>query len=127
MESKIFSPKFFLRYATEKLRICLTLSEIKLTLYNMENFEQLKSEIETIKNRNKKVESDKAWETSVSRKVLIAILTYFVIVLFFFIANLANPFVNAIVPTIGFVLSTLSISIFKQFWIKHIYHDKNEG
>jgi hypothetical protein len=93
----------------------------------MENFEQLKSEIETIKNRNKKVESDKAWETSVSRKVLIAILTYFVIVLFFFIANLANPFVNAIVPTIGFVLSTLSISIFKQFWIKHIYHDKNEG
>ena len=93
----------------------------------MENFEQLKSEIENIKNRNKKVESDKAWETSLLRKVLIAILTYFVIVLFFFIANLAKPFVNAIVPTIGFVLSTLSISIFKQFWIKHVYNDKNEG
>lgn len=93
----------------------------------MENLEQLKIEIEIIKNRNKKVESDKAWETSLSRKVLIAILTYFVIVLFFFIADLANPFINAIVPTMGFVLSTLSIPVIKQFWIKHIYHGKNEG
>lgn len=93
----------------------------------MENFEQLKREIETIKTRNKKVEADKAWETSFSRKVLIAILTYFVVVLFFFVANLAKPFVNAIVPTLGFILSTLTVPIFKKFWLNKIYRDKNEG
>jgi hypothetical protein len=92
----------------------------------MNELEELKSEIESIKNRNKKVEADKAWETSFSRKMLIAVLTYFIIVLFFYIANLEKPFINAIVPTVGFVLSTLSIPIFKQLWIKHVYHHKNK-
>ncbi len=83
----------------------------------MDDLEQIKSEIEAMQARNKKVEADKAWETSVSRKVLVAVLTYFTIVLFFFVADLGKPFVNAIVPTIGFLLSTLSIPIFKKIWI----------
>ena len=90
----------------------------------MENLEQLKQEIETIKVRNKKVEADKAWETSFLRKVLITILTYFVIVLFFSVANLSKPFVNAIVPTLGFILSTLTVPVFKKFWINKIYRSK---
>ena len=87
----------------------------------MDNFKQLSQEIEKIKNRNLKVEIDKAWEISFSRKILIAILTYFVIVLFFIFANFSKPFTNAIAPTIGFLLSTLSIPFFKKFWIKNIY------
>jgi hypothetical protein len=90
----------------------------------MNNLEQLKNEVETIKSRNKKVEADKAWETSISRKVLIAILTYLVIVLFFFMANLPKPFANAIVPTLGFILSTLTVPIFKKFWLKYLYRNK---
>lgn len=84
----------------------------------MENLEQ---EIIVIKNRNVKVEADKAWETSWSRKILIAGLTYFVIVLFFYFANLPKPFINALVPTLGFVLSTLSIDLAKKLWLKYIY------
>lgn len=84
----------------------------------MEDLNELKKEIDLIKERNAKVESDKAWETSFFRKVLVSILTYFVIVIFFHFADLPNPFVNAIVPTLGFVLSTLSIPIFKKCWIK---------
>jgi len=38
----------------------------------------LKIEIEKIKGRNRRVEADKAWETSLTRKILIAVLTYFV-------------------------------------------------
>lgn len=86
----------------------------------MENVE-LEGEIEAIKVRNKKVEADKAWETSFSRKIMIAGLTYLVIVLFFYVANLSKPFINAIVPTIGFVLSTLTVPVFKKLWIKYIY------
>ena len=71
-----------------------------------------------IGQRNKKVESDKAWETSWSRKIIIAVLTYVTIVLFFFVAQLPKPFINSIVPTAGFVLSTLSLSFFKRLWIK---------
>ncbi len=81
----------------------------------------LEEEIEKIQERNKRVEIDKAWEISFFRKGIIAVLTYFVIVLFFVFARLPNPFVNAIVPTLGFILSTLSLSFFKQIWLKYIH------
>jgi len=74
--------------------------------------------LEAIEQRNKKVELDKAWETSWSRKIIIAVLTYFTIVLFFFVAHLPRPFINSIVPTAGFVLSTLSLPFFKKAWIE---------
>lgn len=85
--------------------------------------ERIKKEIIKIKERNKAVELNKAWETSFFRKVIIAILTYIIIVLFFLVAELPNPLVNPIVPTIGFVLSTLSLPLFKKFWIKYIYKE----
>ncbi len=83
----------------------------------MDNLEQ---EIQLIKERNKKVEIDKAWETSIFRKIIITILTYFVIVIFFIYAELSKPFINAVVPTIGFMVSTLSLPLFKKIWLKHI-------
>lgn len=88
---------------------------------SMQDIQGIIKEIEEIKQRNKKVEADKAWETSLFREILIAIMTYFVVVLFFFIARLSKPFINAIVPTMGFLLSTLSIPLFKKYWINNIY------
>ena len=81
----------------------------------------IKKEIEAIKQRNKRVEADKAWEISLSRKILIAILTYIVIVIFFYFAGLPKPFVNSIVPTLAFVLSTLTLPYFKKLWLIYIY------
>ena len=82
----------------------------------MSDFEK---RLNAIEQRNKKVELDKAWETSLSRKIIIAVLTYATIVLFFFVAQLPKPFINSIVPTAGFVLSTLSLPFFKRLWIKY--------
>ncbi|HPS21620.1 MAG TPA: hypothetical protein PLO44_02330 [Candidatus Paceibacterota bacterium] len=84
----------------------------------MNEIEQIKKDIAEIKERNARVEQDKAWETSLVRKIVIAIMTYIVIVLFFFFAGFSSPFINAIVPTIGFLLSTLSISFARKIWIK---------
>ena len=80
--------------------------------------EQIVKRIETIEKRNQRVEMDKAWETSLTRKVVIAVLTYIMIVLFFFTAGLSKPFVNSIVPTVGFALSTFSIPYFKRIWFR---------
>lgn len=90
----------------------------------MDELQELKNEIIEIKKRNARVEADKAWETSLFRKILVAILTYAVIVLFFAVAGLPKPFVNAIVPTLGFLLSTLSVSYFKTVWLKQRGKDK---
>ncbi|MBS3146193.1 hypothetical protein J4471_00690 [Candidatus Woesearchaeota archaeon] len=75
--------------------------------------------LNAIEQRNRKVEVDKAWETSLSRKIIIAVLTYAIIVLFFLVAQLPKPFINSIVPTAGFVLSTLSLPFLKKLWIKY--------
>ena len=83
----------------------------------MDELEQIKNDIKIIKERNSRVELDKAWETSVVRKCLIAVLTYIVIVIFFYFASLPKPFLGAIIPTIGFILSTLSISYLKKIWV----------
>jgi len=85
----------------------------------MEELDQIKKDIQEIKERNTSVEKDKAWETSFLRKIIIAGLTYIVVVIFFTVAQLTNPLVNAIVPTLGFLLSTLSVSFIKKIWIKN--------
>lgn len=77
----------------------------------------LKNEIESIKKRNNKVEKDKEWETSLTRKLFIAALTYIVVVIYsYLIKNVSNIFLTSIVPVIGFLLSTLSLKIVRQFW-----------
>lgn len=86
-------------------------------LFQMNNIDQLQKELDLIKTRNKKVEQDKAWETSITRKIIIALLTYIVIVLFFIFAELPNPYVNSIVPTAAFLISTSSMPLFKKLWV----------
>ena len=84
----------------------------------MTSTEELKKEIDALKERNKRVEADKAWETSATRKFLILVLTYIVIVIFFLVADLPQPYTNAVVPSVAFVLSTLTVPIFKKRWLK---------
>lgn len=87
----------------------------------MTSLAQLQAELELIKERNNRVEADKAWETSTARKVVIAVLTYVVIALFMWVSGIAEPLKNALVPTAGFVLSTFSLPYFKEIWLKHFY------
>ena len=82
-----------------------------------ELMKKLEKEVEEIKARNKRVEADKAWETSWTRKFLILTLTYLVIVIFFYVAQLPNPLINAVVPSVAFVLSTLTIPLVKKRWL----------
>ena len=81
--------------------------------------EDLQKQIDEIKQRNARVEADKAWEKSWVRKIIIALLTYIVIIIFFYTAKLAHPRLNAIVPTIGFILSTLGFDAIKKIRLQH--------
>lgn len=84
----------------------------------MGDLEFLKKELEQIHQRNKRVELDKAWELSWTRKLIVAFLTYIVIVIFFVFAALPSPFVNSIVPALAFVISSSSLSLFKRLWLR---------
>ena len=79
----------------------------------------LEKEIELIKERNHRVEKDKAWETSWDRRICIAVLTYFVVVCYNYgITKLDNIFLSSLVPVMGFLLSTLSLKLIRNIWEK---------
>lgn len=78
-----------------------------------------KEELELIKERNKRVELDKAWETSFTRKLLIFIFTYLAVGVYLWAIDIPKPWLNAIVPAVAFVLSTLTMPFFKRVWARY--------
>lgn len=82
-----------------------------------QTIQDLKKRVEALEARNRRVEIDKGWETSWLRKISIIVVTYLVVLGFLFIIKNNQPFINAIVPSLGFVLSTLAVNSLKQYWI----------
>ncbi|MSU54802.1 MAG: hypothetical protein EXS48_03170 [Candidatus Staskawiczbacteria bacterium] len=81
----------------------------------------IENEINLIKERNQKVEADKAWETSAFRIASLVVMTYIVTSIVFYAIGVNNFLVSALIPTVGYYLSTLSIPFLKKWWIEKIY------
>jgi hypothetical protein len=77
----------------------------------------IESEIKALQERNKRVEVDKAWEVSWTRRLTICVLTYIIAVVWLVVINESNIFLKAAVPVFGYILSTLSLPIIKKKWI----------
>ena len=71
-----------------------------------------------IEKRNKEVELDKAWEESIDRRLLLIIFTYLSIGLYMWAIGINKPWLNAVIPSLGFLLSTLTLPFFKKIWFK---------
>lgn len=84
----------------------------------LQNIDQV---LDQVKQRNLRVESDKAWEGSKTRILLICAITYVVATGVFFSLGAKRPFLDAVVPTLGFLLSSQSIPLAKKFWVKSVY------
>jgi len=78
----------------------------------------LEERVQKIEERNRGVEQDKAWETSASRRLLLAFFSYIVVAIFFIIIEVPNPWLNAIVPALAFMIQQLSMPYFKKLWLK---------
>lgn len=76
----------------------------------------LEKRIASIEERNQRVEMDKAWETSWTRRVSIALLTYVVIALCLSVIGNDKPFINSLIPVLGFLLSTLALKFIRSIW-----------
>lgn len=81
----------------------------------------LAKRLEEIEARNKRVEADKAWETSWTRRIAIAVLTYLVVVSYLQFVIGIEPWLNALVPVVGFLLSTLTVTYLKKWWVSNKY------
>lgn len=86
-------------------------SELEQNLFNIQK------ELDAIKVRNVRVELDKAWETSIPRLLCITAITYITMNLILWTIGGPFPPIHAIVPTCGYMLSTLTLRSFKRWWI----------
>jgi hypothetical protein len=78
----------------------------------------MEAEIEKIKERNAKVEADKAWETSYARRIIITISTYALSLIVFIIIEANNPHLAALIPSLAYLLSTVTLPSLKAIWLK---------
>ncbi|UCG95131.1 MAG: hypothetical protein JSV92_03745 [archaeon] len=84
----------------------------------MTTLKELEKEVREIKERNRRVEGDKAWEISWTRRFLLVAFTYLAIGVYLWAIRVPQPWLNAIVPAVAFMLSTLTLPFFKKLWLK---------
>ncbi len=78
----------------------------------------LEERLGVVEARNARVEADKAWETSWVRRGLIAGVTYVCAVILLSVLGHDGVWKHALVPVMGYVLSTLSLPQIKKLWIE---------
>lgn len=77
---------------------------------------EIEKEIEAIKERNSRVETDKAWEKSWTQRLFIAAITYAVAIIWLILIDETIPYLKAVVPVAGYILSTLSLLVVRKWW-----------
>lgn len=82
--------------------------------------QQIEETLRAIEERNIRVEADKAWETSLARRSIVAVMTYAIAAALLYSMGLPDPWLNALIPTAGYLLSTVSIPFVKKRWIARI-------
>jgi hypothetical protein len=91
-----------------------------------ERLQEIELELQLIKQRNAKVEENKAWEVSSVRIGAICATTYLVAAVLLAVIGAERCWLGASVPVMGFFLSTQSLPILKRWWIKSRYSPKNQ-
>jgi hypothetical protein len=82
----------------------------------------MQNDLEAIKDRNARVEADKAWETSATRRLSVAALTYLVAFAYMtYGLGVERAFLHAAVPAGGYLLSTVSLGKIRSVWLRVVY------
>jgi len=88
----------------------------------MSTIQELEQRVSKIEERNKKVEKEKQWEVSYTRRIILILFTYLTIGFYLDAIEISSPWLNAIVPSLAFWLSTLTMPFFKKLWERYIKH-----
>jgi len=75
--------------------------------------------VSSMDHRNQIKDFNKEFEGSLARIIIIMGLTYAVLSVYMLLVNIDRPWINAIVPTFGFQLSTLSLPSIKAYYVEH--------
>lgn len=79
--------------------------------------EEIEKRVFQIEERNKRVEKDKAWETSKTRTAFISFITFLLIFVFMKSINAERPLLNSLIAVAAYWLSTQSYGLLKSWWL----------
>ena len=74
--------------------------------------------IQAILDRNKRVEAEKAWERSHTRRGFIALLIFVTVLLLLWLINEPQFLLLSLIPVAGYIFSTLSLPWLKKRWMR---------
>ena len=83
----------------------------------------LEETLQGVLERNQRVEIEKRWEQSTTRIIGVVVLTYILMCIVFYMIGSEHFMMNAIIPTLGYYLSTQSLSVLKSRWIRRLKRD----
>lgn len=110
----------FRKYYNRVINLNSEIKIIEFELIEDMDINYLWTEIYKIILRNNKVELDKKRETSLFRKVSILLITYVIASLVMYMIWDERFYINSIIPTIWFWLSTQGLWLLKKIWLKFI-------
>lgn len=76
--------------------------------------ETLEFQLQQVFERNHRVESKKRWEVGNTRTLIIALLTFICTASIFSLIGVKHFLLSALIPTTGYLLSTLSVAYFRR-------------
>lgn len=96
-----------------------------------ERLDFLQREIDQLQTRNFEKDRGKEFESSYTRVVFLMAVTYWTLFAYMkLVLKTSRPFLDALVPTLGFNISTWSLPYVKEWWIqaRHYYiHGESES
>jgi hypothetical protein len=96
----------------------------------LQRLAHIEKEIDALQQRNFEKDRGKDFETSYTRVFFLMFVTYWTLFAYMYIIGTNQPFLDAIVPTLGFNISTWSLPLVKEWWIqaRHYYrHGESEA
>jgi hypothetical protein len=89
--------------------------------------DELRQELLALRARNEHVELNKAWETSWTRRLIVTGVTWFAAWLWLLELGTLYAARQAVIPSVAYLLSTLSLPILKNRWIERRRGRKASG
>ncbi len=83
-----------------------------------ERLKHIEEELRAIAERNRRVEADKAWETSFFRMYTLAGIIYLLAMFLLYLIGTEHILFGALVPAIGFILSVQTLPAVKRWWLR---------
>jgi putative acetyltransferase len=78
-------------------------------------------DIIALKEHNKKVEADKAWEISWTRRAIVGGTTYIIVAAWLAMLGVNHHLLHAFVPVLAYILTIVMLPMLKNYWIDFVY------